>query len=300
MDIIGHAKERAVLAELQAHGQVPGSLLFTGPESVGKRLVAEEFALALLQMKDFQASEAQELPLDIHRIQPEQVTKRGVTRKKSIGAEEVREGIHFLRLSSQAPYRVLIIDDAHLLTLAAQNMLLKCVEEPEARTIIIFVTHERQKLLSTLLSRLFEVRFTFVPEEVLKKEGQVFGLQVSAVLPDFFFRLGRPGILLQAQENPKHFTKKKELLTKLYKLSTLSLRERLALAEELSKDVPTLIQLFEWFLPGLYVRTRSLEDASQIKKHFLLLEALQETLINLKRSNTQARLTLEHFFLSLP
>lgn len=300
MYIIGHAKERATLALLQQQQKVPGSILFTGPESVGKRLVAKEFALSLVGMEDFQSTEAWDLPLDICLVEPESVTKRGVTRKKSIGVEEIRESLHFLHISSQAPYRVLIINDAHLLTSAAQNMLLKFVEEPEKRAVVIFVTHERQKLLSTLLSRLFEVRFSFVAEDILKQESVTLDIRVTAELPEFFFRLGRPGILVQAKENARQFAKKKEFLTQLYRLSTLSLKERLSLAEELSKDVPTLIQLFEWFLPGIYARTKEIKDAAQLRKHFLLLESLQDTLSSLKRADAQARLTLEQLFLSLP
>jgi hypothetical protein len=205
-----------------------------------------------------------------------------------------------LRLSpQQGEYKVLIIDDAHLLTTASQNVLLKFAEEPEKGAVIIFITYERQKLLATLLSRLTETRFSFVSEEILRKDGISQKLEVDESLPEFFFRLGRPGILFQAKENPKQFQKKKDFLTKLFRLSTLSLKERLTLADELAKDVPVLIQLFEWFLPGIYARAKDITDPEQVKKHLLLLENLQETLTELRRPEVQARLTLERLFLSL-
>ena len=300
MNIIGHHKERGALKECIEKQQVSQSSLFVGPESVGKRQVAFEWALELVGKDDFVTSPDQATPLDIQILEPVRVVKRGVTRKKSIGVEETRASLRFLQLSSQGgKYKILIVDDAHLLTPASQNMMLKFVEEPEPGAVIIFVTHERRQVIPTLLSRLVEVRFGFVPVDTLEQEGASLGLTKGETLPEFFFRLGRPGVLFQALENPKAFQKKKELLTKLFQISTLSLRARLTLAEELAKDIPTLVQLFEWFLPGLYVRAKEIESEEQIKKHLLLLERLDATLIELKRPGVQARLTLEQLFLSL-
>jgi hypothetical protein len=300
MDIIGHYQERATLKASGEKGSMPQSMLFMGPESVGKKLVALELAFNLVGLPDFIPTENQPTPLDVRVLTPLSVVRRGVTRKKSIGAEETREGLQFLRLSpQQGEYKVLIIDDAHLLTTASQNVLLKFAEEPEKGAVIIFITYERQKLLATLLSRLTETRFSFVSEEILRKDGISQKLEVDESLPEFFFRLGRPGILFQAKENPKQFQKKKDFLTKLFRLSTLSLKERLTLADELAKDVPVLIQLFEWFLPGIYARAKDITDPEQVKKHLLLLENLQETLTELRRPEVQARLTLERLFLSL-
>ncbi len=300
MNIIGHHKERRALKERLEKKQVSQSNLFVGPESVGKRRVAFEWALELVGKPHFVVSLDQPTPLDIQILEPVRIVRRGVTRKKSIGVEETRAGLRFLQLSPQeGKYKVLIVDDAHLLTVASQNMMLKFVEEPEPGAIIILVTHERQKIVATLLSRLVEMRFGFVPVDSLEQEGPSLGLTVGDTLPDFFFRLGRPGVLFQAVENPKTFQKKKEFLTKLFQISTLSLRARLTLADELAKDIPTLIQLFEWFLPGLYVRTREIKAEEQLKKHLFLLEKLDATLIELKRSEVQPRLTLEQLFLSL-
>jgi hypothetical protein len=301
MNIIGHHQERAKLKALVTTRQVSQSILFVGPENIGKRLVAFEWALELVEQQGFNPSLDQATPLDIQWLEPTRVVRRSVARKKGIGVEETRAGLRFLRLSSQeGVHKVLIVDDAHLLTPASQNMLLKFVEEPEPGTVIIFITHERKSLIPTLLSRLSEVRFGFVPVDTLKKEGAALGLTVGDALPEFFFRLGRPGVLLQAIDNPKAFQKKKELLTKLFQISTLSLRARLTLADELAKDVPVLIQLFEWFVPGLYARSLEVKEEEQIKKHLVLLEQLDETLMALKRPEVQARLTLEHLFLSLP
>ncbi len=299
MNIIGHTKEWEYLESILKRKNISQSYLFLGPESIGKELVAFRFACTLVGESDFKPSGDTPMPLNVRVLEPETVVRRGVIRKKTLSVLSVREELRILKTSPRGGlYKVLIVRDAHLLTQAAQNLLLKFSEEPDATAIIIFVTHERGGLLETLCSRLEEMRFRFVPEETLKNEGRVLGLEAGVDIPDFFFQLGRPGILLQAKENPKRFLKKKELLTKLFRLSSLSLRQRIALAEELALDVPSSIQLLEWFIPGLYQKAKKLSTENQAR-HLLLVASIQETLFELKRADTQPRMTLEHLFLSL-
>ncbi|MCW1888452.1 MAG: hypothetical protein KIH67_002760 [Candidatus Moranbacteria bacterium] len=299
MNIIGHTKERQYLESIVQRKNISQMYLFLGPESIGKNSVAFDFACALVGEPSFEASAEKPMPLNVRVLEPEMVVRRGVARKKTLGVLLVREELRILKTSpGTGRYTVLIVRDAHLLTQAAQNLLLKFSEEPDATAVIIFVTHDRSSLLETLCSRLEEIRFRFVGENILKKEGKEHGLMIGTDIPDFFFQLGRPGILFQAKENPKRFLKKKEQLTKLFRLSALSLRERLALAEELAVDVPSSIQLLEWFIPGLYQKAKTLSAENQAK-HLLLVASIQETLFELKRADVQPRMTLEHLFLSL-
>lgn len=299
MNIIGHTKERQHLEDILRRKNISQMYLFLGPESIGKNQVAFQFGCALVGESSFEVTTEKPTPINVRILEPEIVVRRGVTRKKTLGVLLVREELHILKTSPGAGrYTVLIVRDAHLLTQAAQNLLLKFSEEPDATAVIIFVTHERSSLLETLCSRLEEIRFRFIAEDILKKEGEDHGLLVDTDIPDFFFQLGRPGVLFQAKENPKRFLKKKEQLTKLFRLSSLSLRERLTLAEELAVDVPSSIQLLEWFIPGLYQKTKKLSSENQAK-HLLLVASIQEALFELKRADVQPRMTLEHLFLSL-
>lgn len=300
MEIIGHHKERAALANLDKAGRIGQSYLFSGPESIGKSLVAFDFACRLVGQPGFRSSENQETPLDVRLLEPETSVKHGVVKKKRIPTKEAREALRFLQETPfQGSYRVLIISDAHLLSPGAQNALLKFAEEPEPTAVMIFVTHESGELLETLRSRLLALRFDFVPEAVLKEEGMAFGLAVSPEVPEFFFSLGRPGVLLRAKENPKAFQAKKDALGKLFRVSTLSVAERLRLAESLAADVPTLVQLLEWFLPGLHAQTRKERDAGKLSRYFLLLEKVTEAERRLKKPECNARLVFENLLLAL-
>lgn len=72
----------------------------------------------------------------------------------SVGIEEVRQIQHFLsRKPIQSDHNTIIIHEAHLLTIPAQNALLKTLEEPPGNSQIYLVTEFADQLLPTVLSR---------------------------------------------------------------------------------------------------------------------------------------------------
>ncbi len=72
----------------------------------------------------------------------------------SVGIEEVRQIQHFLsRKPIQSDHNLVIIHQAHLLTIPAQNALLKTLEEPPGQSQIYLVTDFPDQLLPTVLSR---------------------------------------------------------------------------------------------------------------------------------------------------
>ncbi len=72
----------------------------------------------------------------------------------SIGIEEVRQIQHFLsRKPTQSDHNLVIIHQAHLLTIPAQNALLKTLEEPPGQSQIYLITDFADQLLPTVLSR---------------------------------------------------------------------------------------------------------------------------------------------------
>ena len=62
-------------------------------------------------------------------------------------------------------YKIFIIDEAHMLSQAANNAFLKILEEPPATAIFILCTTDPQKLLNTILSRVQRYDFTSIPTE---------------------------------------------------------------------------------------------------------------------------------------
>lgn len=301
MQIIGHQKERERLARLSTEKSINQSYLFSGPESVGKSLCALEFASLLVSEPEFEPSENKPYPFDVAFLKPREETKHGVIKQKNISAEETREALSFLsHFPTRGRFRVLIIENAHKLSPSAQNILLKTLEEPNKSAIILLVTHEGGSLLPTILSRVERIRFHYVdPEEIIAKKSMFPVKDHNQVIAPFFFALGRPGMIYQILSNPKRFSEEQEKLSRLFRLSSLSLHERIILAEELSKNVPEMIHLLEWWLPGLHRQALDVQSPLRTKRFFQLLEDIEQTLSLLKTTQSNARLLAEKLFLSL-
>ncbi len=298
MYIIGH---HTVRKNLQKAGKQPQSFLFVGPRSVGKSLCALEYASSLVGEPDFEPNSNKPHPYDVMILRPSEETKRGVTKIKNIPAEAVREALVFLsQFPASGKFRVLIIEDAHRLSETAQNVLLKTLEEPPSSAVILLVTHEVGTLLPTVLSRVRRVSFGFVPEDTLHRdcESQYSVEELSAIAP-FFFALGRPGMIISALENPAAFAREREFLGSLFRLSTLSLSERLQLAEKLALHTDQLIRLLEWWLPGIYQQAIKISERKMTIKFFSLLNETEETLRLLKTTQSNTRLLLEKLFLAI-
>lgn len=156
MNLIGHQKQFELLQAALKKDHLPHTLLFTGPQGIGKRIVALKLAEIILGANETtKLSELfwrSEHP-DLHIIGLEE-------ERKDISVEQARDFISSLQLR---PYlgkrRVAIIDDAHLLSSAASNALLLTLEEPPNDCFIILVTHSPQRLLPTILSRSQEMTF---------------------------------------------------------------------------------------------------------------------------------------------
>src|ERR1700753_1111792 len=78
-------------------------------------------------------------------------------------ARDLRDRAIFAPVSSR--FKVYVIDEAHMITTAAFNALLKVVEEPPPPVKFIFATTEPDKVLATIRSRTFHYRFRLIPPQ---------------------------------------------------------------------------------------------------------------------------------------
>ena len=190
-DIVGHRHIAALLSRSIASGSLPPSVMFGGPEGVGKRRVAEAVAQALNctspalgpakaghhrnSLNAFTQSVDGVRPwpdLEIdgcgkcpactriaRGIYPDVLTiAPGET--GSIKIEAVRDAIdRAVFRPFEGKRRVTIIDDADALVAAAQNALLKTLEEPPPSSVFILVTARPDSLLPTVRSRCSQIRF---------------------------------------------------------------------------------------------------------------------------------------------
>ena len=178
-DAVGHRTLITLLARAAERGAVPPSLLFAGPAGVGKRLVAVATAQALNCPNPRRGAASPSSPpfdacgtcatcLRIARGVHPDVPLVGPGESGSIKIEPVRELIERAAfLPFEARKRVVVIDDADALVVAAQHALLKTLEEPPSASIFILVTSRPDALLPTVQSRCPRLRFRpLAPDEV--------------------------------------------------------------------------------------------------------------------------------------
>ncbi len=128
--------------------------IFAGPEDLGKTATAYVFAKNLL-LSDPKRRE------EIEGIDPEKLEFSGdvhVLRRevgaKEIKVEQVRNFIHILGMGSFAnSYKIGIIKEAESLSEESMNALLKLLEEPQDKTVIILIVSDLNALLKTIISR---------------------------------------------------------------------------------------------------------------------------------------------------
>lgn len=90
------------------------------------------------------------------------------------GVEDMRKVLELVRLSPLSnKYRMIIVDEAHMLSNGAQNSMLKALEEPNASTIWVMCTTEVGKILKTIRGRAVMFKFYPVKPEIIIKRLRV-------------------------------------------------------------------------------------------------------------------------------
>jgi DNA polymerase-3 subunit delta' len=159
--------ERAdqAVADALSRGRMHHAWLLTGPEGVGKASFAYRVARRLLgaapdpaqgglgSRRDDPVSRLVSARSHPDLLVLERTTTDGKTRK-SILAEEARVlPAFFANSPASAPYRVAIVDAADDLNTQSANALLKIMEEPPERGVLLLVSHAPGRLLPTIRSR---------------------------------------------------------------------------------------------------------------------------------------------------
>jgi len=168
-NLIGHAATVAHLKKNIAEEKFPHAVIFSGEEGVGKRLVAEICAAALLCENPVDGSpcgKCENCHLVAARTHPDfyvvEAEETKTARNIKIGQIRALQAEAALRPINSAR-RVVIIDGAELMNNAAANCLLKTIEEPPSQTIFILLTASRSNLLMTIRSRCMTINFDKLP-----------------------------------------------------------------------------------------------------------------------------------------
>jgi DNA polymerase-3 subunit delta' len=117
----------------------------------------------------------------------------------------------------QGPYKIYIIDQADLMTVQAQNALLKTIEEPPEYAVIMLLTENADVLLPTITSRCVMLKLRNIKDELIKKY-----LMEKIEVPDYkadmctAFAQGNMGRAIMLA-NSEHFNEVREDAVQLLK-----------------------------------------------------------------------------------
>ena len=166
-DVIGHRAVVGLLARSIGRDSLPPSLIFAGPAGVGKRLTAMAAAQALNCLTPAESDdglrdacgECTACTRIARGVHPD-VLIVGPGDSGAIKIDQVRE---IVDRAAYRPFegkrRVVIVDEADAMVVAAQNALLKTLEEPPPSSVFMLVTARPDMLLATVRSRCPRLRF---------------------------------------------------------------------------------------------------------------------------------------------
>lgn len=303
MKIVGHKKQTKFLEDILQSENKPQAYLFSGPEGVGKFSIAKLFADSLNKgvggIEQTRVSEELKNS-DVEILAPEEIEKKGVVKIKNITVERVREAQKNLSLYPlSGDFRVLIINNAHGLSIASQNTLLKTLEEPNGTSIIVLVTHEAGSILDTIRSRCQCVNFNLVALDEIRR-----GFQKRVSEKDLekisIFSMGRPGEVKKFIGDNSLLSTKELFIKDLGRLATDDLIEKMFLAEKYSKNIPQSVKILEFWVWFLRIQIfRSLEDKAKTKRYYRAIKKITDALEKLENPSLNGRLILENLFLAL-
>lgn len=287
----GHDKQKKILEQmLQKKSMNHHAFIFAGPEYIGKYTIARQFSNVLSKGRnncDWQEMN-QQVNSDITIIESLTEEKKGRVKQKNISVLQIREAVRVFHLSADKKAKIIIIKNAHKMTVGAQNALLKTLEEPPENAFLILTTSELSKLLDTVVSRCFKISFNLLEKEELQKLSNDEELIDNA--------MGRPELLQKIIEDVEFNDWIKYSVEQLRGLAKSSMGEKIDLAEALSKKNKSNLDIF------LQVWIWRIRKAAHDRKQYKLLKvaARVETVFHeLHSSNVNVRLLLEDLFLSI-
>lgn len=161
--------QKAVVQTLQnaiRNDRVAQAYIFSGMRGVGKTTAARILAKALncqhgptptpCNKCEYCRAINEDRSVDVLEI--DGASNRGIDEVRSL-----REGVKYKPIHSR--YKIIIIDEVHMLTREAFNALLKTLEEPPTHTIFIFATTEFHKVPATIVSRCQHFEFKKISQK---------------------------------------------------------------------------------------------------------------------------------------
>ncbi len=265
-----------ILTAFLQKGTIPHALLFTGREGVGKQRAAALLAMAC-NCEEYRHDREAPSPADPagDRLPP-----TNIPCGSCLACRKIKSNNHpdIIRLDPSGPYikieqirslcrtlgmkpyeagmRVVIIPQAETMNPAASNALLKVLEEPPVKTLIILVTAHPSDLIPTVVSRCQMIRFNPISRSRLTKA--LVGKYDMKDRDAAVIAAMAGGSLSRAQRmcTTSWLERRQWLINELDSLSGRSLNQTLAFAEQLARDrdeLPDALEVLKSWLRDLII-----------------------------------------------
>ena len=338
---MGQQKPIKLLTTLLRNGTIPHALLLSGIDGIGKQLTAMTFAMACNCM-DLETGYLCEDENSLHTSQNRYAGTNPCGSCKScrkvqsgnhpdiivvepsgsyIKIGQIRALCHTLAMKPlEARLRVVLISDSQAMNSAAGNALLKVLEEPPDRTILILTARHPSDLFPTILSRCQHIRFNPISREsivtiLIEKEGvhpdnaEIIATMANGSLSKALSMVGLPN-----KNNWIH--QRNWLINEIDSLSLKPIGSLLAFAAKLSKNkemLPEFLEMIQSYLRDLVVCkycpekiiNRDLQSKIQNRSQKMTTVSLLSQISMVQsaqkdmRTNANLRLTLEVLIMRL-
>ena len=332
---MGQQKPIKLLTTLLRNGTIPHALLLSGIDGIGKQLTAMTFAMAC-NCLDLETGYLCEDENSLHTAQNRYAGTNPCGSCKScrkvqsgnhpdiiivepsgpyIKIGQIRALCHTLAMKPlEARLRVVLISDSQAMNSAAGNALLKVLEEPPDRTILMLTARHPSDLFPTILSRCHHIRFNPISREsivtiLIEKEGvhpddaEIIATMANGSLSKALSMIGLP-------KKTNWIHQRNWLINEIDSLSLKPVGSLLAFAARLSKNkamLPEFLEIIQSYLRELVVckycpekiinrdlqskiqnRSQKMTTASLLSQISMVQSAQKDM-----RTNANLRLTLE-------
>ena len=209
-ELMGHDRAVDIIVQAIKSYKVPQAWLFTGPKGIGKATLAYRIARTLLAGDNANHDNPYLSPFypTFTRIannsHSDLLVIEALEGEDTIKIDDIRNINNLLRLTaSQTKNRIIIIDSADDMNVNAANALLKILEEPPHKTVIILISHNIGRLLPTVKSRCRTLNMNALSLVQTKKilQQNIPDLSIDELDELTYLANGSPGVAINLYHN---------------------------------------------------------------------------------------------------